>query len=80
MRDGVTLYMDIYRPPSSDHGEKVPAILTWSPFGKKAHGMARMEHLPWKMGIRPSTLSSLERFEGPDPAEYVPRGLCHRQR
>lgn len=34
LRDGATIYVDIYRPVDSDE-HKVPAILTWGPAGKR---------------------------------------------
>lgn len=76
VRDGVTLYCDIYRPTDSGPNDKVPAILAWSPFGKKLNGIEVMENLPWNIGIPRDTISGLERFEGPDPAEYVPKGYA----
>ncbi|KAL4810489.1 alpha/beta-hydrolase [Aspergillus unguis] len=76
VRDGCTLYADIYRPPTSGANEKVPAILAWSPFGKKFNGLSMLKMLPWGVGIPEGTLSGLERFEGPDPAEYVPQGYA----
>jgi predicted acyl esterase len=33
MRDGVRLYADVYRPANST--EKIPAVLSWSFYGKK---------------------------------------------
>lgn len=30
----------------------------------------------WSLGIPPVTLSGLENFEGPNPADYVPRGYA----
>jgi predicted acyl esterase len=43
VRDGCTLYCDIYRPVSSDKNDvKVPAIVAWSPFGKKHTGIDMM--------------------------------------
>ena len=36
VRDGTKLYADVYRPPEKH--AKVPAILCWSPFGKKFNG------------------------------------------
>ncbi|KAI8651846.1 PepX-C domain-containing protein [Fusarium sp. Ph1] len=74
VRDGCTLYCDIFRPANSS--EKVPAIVCWSPFGKKHNGIGMMKRLPWNCGIAPGDLSGLERFEGPDPAEYCPRGFA----
>ncbi|KAF7173651.1 hypothetical protein CNMCM5623_005889 [Aspergillus felis] len=76
VRDGCTLYCDIYRPPTSGPDEKVPAIIAWSPFGKKLNGITVMNTLPWGVGIPKDTTSGLERFEGPDPAEYVPQGYA----
>lgn len=32
VRDGATLYTDIFRP--ADSKDKIPAIISWSPFGK----------------------------------------------
>ena len=37
MRDGVTLYADVFRPV--DTGYRVPAIIPWSPYGKNGTGM-----------------------------------------
>lgn len=74
VRDGCTLYCDIFRPPNSS--EKVPAIVCWSPFGKKHNGIGMMKKIPWGVGVPQGCLSGLERFEGPDPAEYVPQGFA----
>lgn len=35
MRDGVKIYVDIFRPTGD---EKVPAIVMWSPYGKSGNG------------------------------------------
>ncbi|KIL90284.1 hypothetical protein FAVG1_06014 [Fusarium avenaceum] len=75
MRDGVTLYADVYRPPNTD--ESVPAIICWSPFGKKFNGLMSLDLMvPWNLGIPPNTLSGTEKFEAPDPADWVPRGYA----
>ncbi|KAF6823149.1 X-Pro dipeptidyl-peptidase C-terminal non-catalytic domain-containing protein [Colletotrichum plurivorum] len=75
MRDGFTLYADVLRPPNSS--EKVPALVCWSPFGKKFNGLASLDYMtPWSLGIPPGTLSGLEKFEAPDPADWVPRGYA----
>jgi len=75
VRDGCTLYCDIFRPPGSE-STKVPAIVAWSPFGKKHNGLSMMSHVKWGCGVPKGCLSGLERFEGPDPAEYCPRGYA----
>ncbi|KAH8602375.1 Alpha/Beta hydrolase protein [Bisporella sp. PMI_857] len=75
MRDGAKLYADIYRP--SDSGAPVPALLCWSPFGKKFNGLMSLKLMtPWNLGIPDGTLSGLEKFEAPDPADWVPAGYA----
>ena len=76
VRDGCTLYCDIYRPTNAT--TVVPAILAWSPFGKKFNRISMLQNLPWNMGVRvpKGVLSGLEKFEGPDPAVFVPRGFA----
>ncbi|OCL09555.1 alpha/beta-hydrolase [Glonium stellatum] len=64
VRDGSTLYCDIYRPANAVR--QVPVIVAWSLFGKKYNGIS----------IPNEVLSGLEKFEGPDPAEIVPRGFA----
>lgn len=46
VRDGCTLYADVYRPVSSD-SKKIPAIVAWSPFGKKHNGIEMMSKVCW---------------------------------
>lgn len=74
VRDGCKLYCDIYRP--ADSTEPMAAILAWSPFGKKYNGITMLKNLPWNLGIPDGVLSGLEKFEGPDPADFVPRGFA----
>ncbi|KAM6527619.1 hypothetical protein FALCPG4_008673 [Fusarium falciforme] len=75
MRDGAILRADVVRPPDSD--EPVPAIVCWSPFGKKFNGLMSLDLMvPWDLGIPAGTLSGLEKFEGPDPANWVPKGYA----
>jgi uncharacterized protein len=77
VRDGAKLYADIYRPSDSDEGVKVPAIICWSPFGKKFNGIESLKLMtPWDLGMPEGTLSGLEKFEAPDPADWVPRGYA----
>lgn len=74
VRDGCTLYCDIYRPANTT--TTVPAILAWSPFGKKFNGISMLQNLPWNMGVPKGVLSGLEKFEGPDPAVFIPQGFA----
>ena len=72
MRDGVTIYTDIYRPVDS-MTNKVPVIVSWSWFGKRpGDGMSE-----WQiMGVPPQTVSNMAKFESPDPAYWCHQGYA----
>ena len=57
MRDGVTIYCDLYRP--ADTTKKYPVIVSWSWFGKRpGEGMSE-----WQiMGVPPHTVSKFAKF------------------
>lgn len=71
MRDGVTIYADIYRP--RDEAQKYPVIISWSWFGKRpGEGMSE-----WQiMGVPPHTVSKLAKFESPDPMYWCYQGYA----
>lgn len=81
MRDGVTIYVDIYRPKDIP---VVPLIVSWSFYGKRPFdGQSE-----WQiMGVPPQTVSNMSKFESPDPgywchhgytvANVDPRGVGH---
>ncbi len=83
MRDGVTIYVDIYRPVGKTG---IPCIVSWSFYGKRpGEGMSE-----WQiMGVAPGTVSKLTKFESPDPlywcykdyaiANVDPRGVGHSE-
>ncbi|MFA5308953.1 MAG: CocE/NonD family hydrolase [Dehalococcoidales bacterium] len=64
MRDGVTVYTDIYRPEGAVN---LPAIIAWSPYGKRGGYLGSPVY-----GVPPGTASPMAKFEGPDPAYW-----CH---
>src|SRR4030042_1699898 len=66
MRDGITIYIDIYRPEGT---ARVPAVVAWSPYGKRQGYMGHI--VP---GVPPGTVSPMAKFEGPDPAYWCPHG------
>jgi hypothetical protein len=70
LRDGVTMYTDVYRPVSE---LPAPAIIGWGPYGKQEGGLW-WDDLPGRAGISVEKTSQLERFEGPDPAYWVDHG------
>jgi predicted acyl esterase len=68
MRDGVKIYIDIFRPANST--EKVPAILAYGAYGK---GTPRkpLAEMPAGDGD-----SGLAKFEAPDPGFYCRHGYA----
>lgn len=70
LRDGTTIYTDIFRP--ADKGRH-PALLAWSPYGKEIGGQM-LDDVPMRSGIPVGATSGLEKFEGPDPAYWVNHG------
>lgn len=83
MRDGVTIYVDIFRP---ENETDIPCLVSWSFYGKRpSEGMTE-----WQiMGVPPGTISPLAKFESPDPAYWChfgyavanvdPRGIGHSE-
>ncbi len=71
MRDGVTIYTDIFRPKNST--DQIPVIVSWSWFGKRpGEGMSE-----WQiMGVPPQTVSNLAKFESPDPMYWCYNGYA----
>lgn len=73
LRDGVMIYADVFRPPNSE----VPALVCWSPFGKKFNGSDALRLMgPYNLGLPNDALSGLEKFEAPDPAFWVEKGYA----
>jgi uncharacterized protein len=64
MRDGATLFADIFRPAGD---AKYPVILSWSPYGKTIPQQA-------PPGVAPNAVSGLQKFEGADPAYWCNHG------
>lgn len=72
LRDGVTIYADVFRPTD---GKPCPAILVWSPYGKEIGGQM-LDDVPMRAGVPVEATSGLEKFEGPDPAYWVDHGYA----
>ena len=75
LRDGATIYADIFRPTGD---EKVPAILSISPFGKVvAQGACCDEGFTKeKFHFTEGTLSGYQKFEAVDPAFWCLHGYA----
>jgi len=73
LRDGVTIYADLYRPEGVAGEAGLPALLAWGPYGK--HALSNQVFWP-RSGVDPEWLSPLTPFEGPDPLHCCPRGYA----
>ncbi|WP_273735299.1 CocE/NonD family hydrolase [Mycolicibacterium septicum] len=69
LRDGTTIYTDVYRPEGATN---LPAIIAWSPYGKRA-GYAGKNFMP---GVPLGTFSDMTKAEGPDPAYWCYHGYA----
>lgn len=72
LRDGVTIYTDVFLPAEEGH---YPALLAWSPYGKEVGGQM-LDDVPMRAGVLQSMTSGLEKFEAPDPAYWCARGYA----
>jgi len=70
LRDGTTIYTDIYRPEGQTN---IPCIVSWSYYGKRpGDGMSE-----WQvMGVPPGTISTMSKFESPDPGYWCRQGYA----
>lgn len=74
LRDGVTIYTDVFRPVK---GPKVPTIISGGPYGKNGGQFSEFtDKAPWRFGIPRRIVSGLEKFEGVDPAYWVFHGYA----
>lgn len=73
MRDGVTIYVDVLRPEGT---EKVPVIVAWSPYGKGQGTSRSAMGVFGLVGLDNGIVSGLEKFEGPDPADWCAHGYA----
>ena len=68
LRDGTTIYIDVYRPLDEAPS---PALLAWSPYGK--HGLKNLGMMPGA-DVPADWVSKHAIWEGPDPEYWCPRG------
>lgn len=73
LRDGVTIYVDVFRPTGA---EKVPVIVGWSPYGKGQGTSLSVMGVFGLVGVPNSVVSGLEKFEAADPAYWVAQGYA----
>lgn len=75
MRDGVTIYVDIYLPTDTDE-TTFPTLIAWSPYGKSAGTAPRYFNLFNMLGMGNAWSSGLTKFEAPDPDYWCQRGYA----
>jgi predicted acyl esterase len=73
LRDGVTIYVDVFRPVGE---ERVPVLIAWSPYGKSQGTAPSVTGLFGVIGLASNVVSGLEKFEGPDPAYWCANGYA----
>ena len=76
LRDGVTIYVDVFRPAGAT---QVPVIVAFSPYGKGQGTSVSVMGIFGLVGLSNGIVSGLEKFEGPDPAYWCAQGyaICH---
>jgi uncharacterized protein len=73
LRDGSTIYVDVFRPAGA---ENVPVVVAWSPYGKSGGTLPRNWIMFTILGVDQSEFSGLAKFEGPDPAFWCAQGYA----
>jgi predicted acyl esterase len=74
LRDGTTIYADIYRPAKGADNGTLPAILSWCWYGKRPGDESEEEWATF--GVVPGTHSQMVKFEGPDPGFWCKKGYA----
>jgi uncharacterized protein len=73
LRDGATIYVDVYRPDGPTGSADLPALVAWGWYGKRPGDAPR----EWQvLGVPPDTVSKMAKFEGPDPAYWCKQGYA----
>jgi hypothetical protein len=73
LRDGVRIFIDVYRPDGPAGTRDLPVLLGWSPYGK--HNTSAQ--LPWPQAdVQPGWISGYTAFEAPDPAFWCAHGFA----
>lgn len=80
LRDGVTIYTDIFLPGDYCEGKTYPTLVVWSPYGKSdGSSCERYFRLYNMLGMGNEWNSGLTKVEGPDPDYWCEHGyaVCH---
>jgi uncharacterized protein len=69
MRDGVTIYIDSFRP---DKEGQFPVLIAWGPYGK--HGRRTIYAMMGNTGLNDEDFNKYTAFEAPDPVYWCRNG------
>ena len=69
MRDGVKIYIDLFRPETEG---KYPIIIAWGPYGK--HGRRQIYAMIGNTGLEDEDFNEYTAFEAPDPVYWCRNG------
>lgn len=72
LRDGVKIYVDVYRPDGALGERDLGVIIGWGPYGKHTVGRTYTR----ESGVKPEWVSKYTGFEGVDPLYWCPRGYA----
>src|SRR5262245_22852145 len=73
LRDGVRMYVDVYRPAEAAGTRGLATLLGWSPYGK--HNTS--DRLPWPAAdVATGWLSKYTAFEAPNPLYWCAQGYA----
>lgn len=73
LRDGTTIYTDVFRPVGPG---PFPTIVAWSPYGKTTGTSRVYTMIRFLLGIPRGQLSGLMKWEAADPAWWCARGYA----
>ncbi|HEY4188419.1 MAG TPA: CocE/NonD family hydrolase [Polyangia bacterium] len=73
LRDGVTIYTDIFRPVGEG---PFPVVVSWSPYGKTSGASRLYTLLRTLVAVDQHNLSGLMKWEAVDPARWCARGYA----
>lgn len=69
MRDGVRIYIDIFRPGKEG---QYPVLVAWGPYGK--HGRRTIYSMMGNTGLKDEDFNQYTAFEAPDPVYWCRNG------
>jgi predicted acyl esterase len=73
LRDGITIYVDVFRPDGSAGEKDLPTVLAYTYYGKRSNPPGQDN---FTLGVPANSCSNMCVFEGPDPAYWCKQGYA----